>query len=38
MMQPMRTGGHIYAGDTVPGVTLTGQRGGRVVRKLERVQ
>jgi hypothetical protein len=30
--------GNIYVGETVPGTTLTGQPGGHIVRKLERVR
>ena len=30
--------GNIYVGETVPGTTLTGQPGGHIVRKLERVK
>ena len=30
--------GNIYVGETVPGTTLTGQPGGRIVRKFERVK
>jgi len=32
------TDGNIYVGETVPGTTLTGQPGGHIVRKLERVK
>lgn len=30
--------GNIYVGETVPGTTLTGQPGGHVVRKFERIK
>jgi hypothetical protein len=30
--------GNIYVGETVPGTTLTGQPGGHLVRKLQRVK
>jgi sugar lactone lactonase YvrE len=30
--------GNIYVGETVPGTTLTGQPGGHIVRKLEKVK
>jgi hypothetical protein len=30
--------GNIYVGETVPGTTLSGQPGGHIVRKLERVK
>ena len=30
--------GNIYVGETVPGTTLTGQPGGHIVRKFERVK
>jgi len=30
--------GNIYVGETVPGTTLTGQPGGHIVRKLERLK
>jgi hypothetical protein len=29
--------GNIFVGETVPGTPLTGQRGGHIVRKPERV-
>jgi hypothetical protein len=30
--------GNIYLGETIPGTTLTGQPGGHIVRKLERIK
>lgn len=30
--------GNIYVGETVPGTTLTGQPGGHIVRKLEKIK
>jgi sugar lactone lactonase YvrE len=30
--------GNIYVGETVPGTTLTGQPGGHIVRKFERLK
>jgi sugar lactone lactonase YvrE len=30
--------GNIYVGETIPGITLTGQPGGHLVRKFERVK